>query len=186
MLETWNEAFGKPWQSIQGLALAKEAQSSSQTLLSSIYFSAISIFLSGIFDYEVLQWDKWQVAVPTLSEDAVQMHLGVVLTLTEAALSKTPLSPLLFLFPLRIAGSRSYERWQRDRVLRLLERISQSFAVAKIFKLELGHLWETRDAHLSQWQEALLHPTKELLWARLDIQPGTSNLVVGLNRRMRR
>ncbi|KAK8029686.1 hypothetical protein PG993_010977 [Apiospora rasikravindrae] len=47
-----------------------------EDLISSIFFAAISIYLSGIFDYEILHWQRWGISVPTIAEIEVQEHLG--------------------------------------------------------------------------------------------------------------
>ncbi|KAK8001216.1 hypothetical protein PG991_013438, partial [Apiospora marii] len=72
-------------------------------LLSNVFFAAISIYLSGVFDYEMIHWQRWGIAVPTITEVELQVHLGQILSITSVALHETSLSPLLFLFPLRIA-----------------------------------------------------------------------------------
>ncbi|KAK8113019.1 hypothetical protein PG984_013545 [Apiospora sp. TS-2023a] len=112
-----------------------------ESMLSNVFFAAISIYLSGIFDYEILHWKRWRIAVPTITEMEVQRHLGQILSLTSLALQETSLSPLLFLFPLRIAGARCSKEWQMDCVQVLLTRISRSYAVATVFQRELNNIW---------------------------------------------
>ncbi|KAG9254537.1 uncharacterized protein F5Z01DRAFT_687352 [Emericellopsis atlantica] len=111
---------------------------SHKAVLSKIFFAAISIYLSGVFDYEILHWRHWGILVSTITEDQVQEHVRTILALTALALERSNLSPLLFLFPLRIAGARSCQPWQRERVLQLLARVGASFAVAGAFQMELG------------------------------------------------
>ena len=147
MLETWKCTFFEPVGCVG--ELFTKNNTIPETLLSNVFFAAISIYLSGIFDYEIIYWQSRDISVTCIPEDKVQEHLNSILTLTEVSLQTTTLSPLLFLFPLRIAGARSYEQWQRERVLLLLEQISQSFTVAQIFKTELGQVWYKRDSQVA-------------------------------------
>jgi hypothetical protein len=114
-------------------------------LLSKIFFAAISIYLSGIFDYEITHWHHLGIIPPTLDEVTIQVHTLTILQLSTLALDTTNLSPLLFLFPLRIAGARSRTQWQRDWVARLVTRIGCGFAVAAAILMELNHVWEIFD-----------------------------------------
>ncbi|KAB5582959.1 C6 finger domain protein [Coniochaeta sp. 2T2.1] len=118
-----------------------------QATLCNIFSAAVSIYLSGIFDYEIEHWQqRWEIPVPTVSEDRVQEHLCSILALVELAMRQhTNLSPLLFLFPLRIAGARSCRLWQRERVMVLLAEIGRFFAVADTFRMELREVWRLRD-----------------------------------------
>lgn len=111
-------------------------------LLSRIFFAAISIYLSGIFDYELTHWHQLGLIPPTLDEQAVQTHTNTILGLSSLALDATNLSPLLFLFPLRIAGARSRTQWQRDWITKLISRIGSGFAVATAIATELSYVWE--------------------------------------------
>ncbi|KAK7911587.1 hypothetical protein PG985_014068 [Apiospora marii] len=116
-----------------------------ESLLSNVFFAAISIYLSGIFDYEMLYWQRWDIQVPTITEIEVQGHLGLILSLTSVALHETSLSPLLFLFPLRIAGARCCEKWQMNCVQVLLTCISRDYAVAGFFRAELNGIWRLKN-----------------------------------------
>ncbi|KAK6836389.1 hypothetical protein PG987_006884 [Apiospora arundinis] len=111
---------------------------SPEVLLSNVFFAAISIYLSGIFDYEIVHWQRWRIPVPTITEPEIQEHLGDILYLTNVGLHGTSLSPLLFLFPLRIAGARCSVTAQMDCVQLLLALISRDFAVAGVFFIGVG------------------------------------------------
>ncbi|KAH6609062.1 hypothetical protein Trco_002408 [Trichoderma cornu-damae] len=115
-LSSWYTPYARPAAKPAAHSRAKEDDS---MLLSRIFFAAISIYLSGIFDYEITHWHRLGLAPPTLDEQAVQTHTNTILQLSNLALDATNLSPLLFLFPLRIAGARSRTQWQRDWVARL-------------------------------------------------------------------
>ncbi|KAG5985442.1 hypothetical protein E4U55_000004 [Claviceps digitariae] len=117
-------------------------------LLSRIFHASISIYLSGIFDYHLPQWHTLGLPVlPTLNHHTLTRHLHHILLYTSLALDKTPLSPLLFLFPLRIAGARSHHDCQRQLITSLVARIKQDFAVAGAIEADLDALWKWRALH---------------------------------------
>lgn len=125
--------------------LSPKAKVDEEALLAHVFFSAISIYLSGVFDYDILHWRAWNFAVPTIAENRIQAHVDSILDVAVFALETTALSPLLFLFSLRIAGARSYEARQRQKLLSLLGRISGTFTVARTFRSELQEVWRERD-----------------------------------------
>ncbi|KAL7796775.1 fungal-specific transcription factor domain-containing protein [Trichoderma ceciliae] len=151
-LSSWYISYAQP---VTKLAACNPAEENTSMLLSRIFFSAISIYLSGIFDYEITHWQYLGLTPPTLDEQAVQMHTNTILRLCNFALDTTNLSPLLFLFPLRIAGARSRTQWQREWVTRLVNRIGSGFAVAAAITAELDYVWE-----ISGLEEAPNEPEK--------------------------
>lgn len=138
-LGSWYVSYAQPENKPATCHMDEENDS---MILSRIFCAAISIYLSGIFDYEITHWHNIGLIPPTLDEETVQMHTNAILGLSNLALDTTNLSPLLFLFPLRIAGARSRTRWQRDWVTRLVTRIGSGFAVAAAISTELSHVWE--------------------------------------------
>jgi hypothetical protein len=146
MLQVWKRTFASD--DGTSTALPNRNKASPEMLLCQVFFSGVSIYLSGIFDYEIYHWQSRDIPVPTIPEATIQEHFQTIITLTDFSLDTTTLSPLLFLFPLRIAGARSYTQDQRDAVLLLLDRIGCDFAVTRIFAVELGQFWHDRDAHL--------------------------------------
>lgn len=138
-LGSWHASYAQPEIKTTTCNVIEEDDS---MLLSRIFFAAISIYLSGIFDYEITHWHNIGLIPPTLDEETVQVHTNAILELSNLALDTTNLSPLLLLFPLRIAGARSRTRWQRDWVTRLVTRIGSGFAVAAAISAELSHVWE--------------------------------------------
>lgn len=112
-------------------------------LLANAFFAAVSIYLSGIYDYSIDMWDGWGIPVPTLAQEVVQCHVITILSSITCALERTNISQLLYLFPLRVAGARCTEKWERDQVLMLLRRVGTNFVVARAFETELGILWGT-------------------------------------------
>ncbi|KAK2608550.1 hypothetical protein QQS21_002896 [Conoideocrella luteorostrata] len=113
-------------------------------LLARIFYASISIYLSGVFDYELFYWQHLRLIVPTLDEILIEQHLNTILALTELGLNRTDLSPLLFLFPLRIAGARSCQQWQRDKISALVAHVNKLFAVAAAIDNDLATVWKLR------------------------------------------
>ncbi|KAF4975554.1 hypothetical protein FZEAL_7669 [Fusarium zealandicum] len=141
-LTIWRETQGTPSQKLDsetGASLDDAFQ-----WLAAVFFSASSIYLSGVFDYEMMHWQRMGILVPNLSEGDIQLHVSTILALSGLILETTNVSPLLVLFPLRIAGARSWETWQQECILIHLEKIELSFPVALAFKSELWELWARR------------------------------------------
>ncbi|TQV97044.1 l-psp endoribonuclease family [Cordyceps javanica] len=113
------------------------------SLLTRLFWAAISVYLSGEFDYEMHHWRRFGLAVPTLDPETVRRHVETILTLSEHALDKSGLSPLLLLFPLRIAGARSAwaSKAQRARVLRIMDGIADRFAAGQAIREGLIDAW---------------------------------------------
>ncbi|UPK94835.1 hypothetical protein LCI18_005770 [Fusarium solani-melongenae] len=112
--------------------------------LAEVFFSATSIYLSGVFDYEIVHWQNMAIPVPNLSEEEIQTHVSTILVLSSMILDNSKISPVLVLFPLRVAGARSWDQWQHDCIIELLEKIEQTFPVAAAFRVDLGALWASR------------------------------------------
>ncbi|KZL65451.1 C6 finger domain-containing protein [Colletotrichum tofieldiae] len=114
-----------------------------EMLLSTIYYSATSIYLSGNYDYDLDRWHKFGLGVPTLDLMEIAKHFDSIVLTVEEALKASSLSPLLFLFPLRVAGARANQRWQQDIVTELLQEVRKQFVVADAMLMELGELWSS-------------------------------------------
>lgn len=109
------------------------------SLLAIIYYHAISIFLTGLFDYR-RQFDN--IPYPTLTESIMQAHVCSIISHTQLALSTTNLAGALFVFALRVAGARAVKEDDRAAILQMLAEIStRSFVVAEAFKMDLENLW---------------------------------------------
>lgn len=104
-----------------------------------IFYPAISIYLSGIYDYNPV-W-KEHFTPPSLEPAEIQTHVNSILSRTAIALEKTNITSLLFLFPLRIAGARARTAQQQSEIQALLSRIQGDFKVASAFSSELSKLW---------------------------------------------
>ncbi|KAG8413318.1 hypothetical protein J3459_013862 [Metarhizium acridum] len=115
-------------------------------LLARVFYAAISIHLSGGFDYELPHCQRRKLSVPVLDEATVVQHVCAILCFTDTGLNHATLSPVLFLFPLRIAGARSYCQWQRDTVGALLDQIGIAYAVASAIRADLTQAWKMRAA----------------------------------------
>ncbi|KAF5982809.1 hypothetical protein FCOIX_3534 [Fusarium coicis] len=75
---------------------AKEGPSKQQTVenasgsfsaLAKAFFAATSIYLSGVFDYEIPYWQEKGIVAPNLSEEEIRMHVVNILTHTNTVLS---------------------------------------------------------------------------------------------------
>lgn len=112
--------------------------------LTKAFFAATSIYLSGVFDYEMPYWHEMGIVVPNLNEGEIQEHVNNILTHTSTVLCKSSISPLLVLFPLRVAGARSWQKWQRDCIMQSLFAVERTFPVASAFRNDLRSLWDRR------------------------------------------
>ncbi|CAG9998590.1 unnamed protein product [Clonostachys byssicola] len=122
-------------------------------LLASVFQAATSIYLSGVFDYEINYWVDLGALLPTLTEDDIQAHVRCILELSQAVLERSRVSAVLLLFPLRVAGARSRSSSQREAVSTLLGRIEATFSAAGAFRGDLQRLWtnmEQDDDELGQ------------------------------------
>jgi len=109
-------------------------------LLAETFFSATSIYLSGVFDYEICHWQSLQLPAPTLSEDEIQQQVASILSLSQQ-LAETSISPLLLLFPLRVASARAWQASQKQQIMKLFGILGSSFAVAGAFIADIEDLW---------------------------------------------
>ncbi|GFF97656.1 hypothetical protein IFM53868_09276 [Aspergillus udagawae] len=112
------------------------------SLLATTYFHAISIYLSGIFDYRP-QFNE--IPTPTIVQAVVQNHVDAILRMTEMALNTTNLAAVLFFFPLRVAGARVTTAGETKSIGAMLQEIStRGFAVADAFRADLKSLWHRK------------------------------------------
>jgi hypothetical protein len=122
-------------------------------LLAFVFQAATSIYLSGVFDYEINYWVDLGALLPTLTEDDIQAHVRCILELSQVVLERSRISAVLLLFPLRVAGARSRSSSQRETVSTLLGRIEATFSAAGAFRGDLQRLWtntEQDDDELEQ------------------------------------
>lgn len=113
-----------------------------QSILATIYFHSISIYLSGIFDYRA-QFNE--IPTPTISPAVVQNHVDAILRMAEIALKTTALASVLFFFPLRVAGARVTAAAETESIHAMFRDISaRGFVVADAFTADLRSLWRRK------------------------------------------
>jgi hypothetical protein len=114
-------------------------------LLAETFFSATSIYLSGVFDYEICHWQSLRLPAPTLGEHEIQQHVASILSLSQR-LAEASISPLLLLFPLRVASARAWQAPQKQQIMKLLGIIGSSFPVAGAFMADIEELWDYKNS----------------------------------------
>ncbi|KAK1598204.1 uncharacterized protein LY79DRAFT_598583 [Colletotrichum navitas] len=112
-----------------------------EMLLSTVWYSATSIYLSGNYDYDLPHWQAMGVGVQVLDSAEIAKHFDAIILTVKEAMRASSLSPLMFLFPLRIAGARAKQRWQQCLVKELLQEVRKNFIVADAMLTELAELW---------------------------------------------
>jgi hypothetical protein len=117
-----------------------------QMVLATIYHHAISIYLSGTFDY-FPYWDESGIPTPSIPSSQIQAHVKAILGMVAMALNETNLAGILFLFPLRVAGARAQSLEHKVEITRMLGIITKKgFVVADAFMMDLEDLWERKAA----------------------------------------
>lgn len=112
------------------------------SVLATIYFHGISIYLSGIFDYRA-QFNR--IPTPIISQDVVQNHVDEILRITEISLKTANLAAVLFFFPLRVAGARVTTARETKSICGMLGEISmRGFVVAGAFTADLKSVWRQK------------------------------------------
>lgn len=107
-----------------------------------MYYHAISIYLSGIFDY-ILCSVRTGPGL-SLQDDEVAIHREGILRFSSKALQQSQVSRVFLLLPLRIAGNRCSTTEQCREVFNRICALENEFAVAKAFKAELMQIWSSR------------------------------------------
>ncbi|KAI1071473.1 hypothetical protein LB507_005479, partial [Fusarium sp. FIESC RH6] len=102
-------------------------------------FHALQLFICMNYKFYTC-WDE--LSIPRLTKGETETHVSTVLCYADEILDHSGIPGLLLLFPLRMAGANTNEPWQKDRVLRLLSRISQTgFIVSKQITVDLEDVW---------------------------------------------
>ena len=139
-LSTWKASAGS-WS-----ATSNPTAIDPQMMLAMIYYHAISIYLSGTFDY-FPYWDENHIQAPTLLSSLIEAHVTAILQMVAVALKETNLAGILSLFPLRVAGARARTLEHRFEIARMLGEItSRGFVVADAFTMDLEQLWVRKGA----------------------------------------
>ena len=138
-LSSW-KTFALAWSATSSMTTTIDLQ----MMLATIYHHAISIYLSGTFDY-FPYWDESGIPTPSISSSQVQAHVKAILRMVATALNETNLAGILFLFPLRVAGARAQSLEHRAEIARMLGIITRKgFVVADAFTMDLEELWERK------------------------------------------
>ncbi|CRK39378.1 hypothetical protein BN1708_001602 [Verticillium longisporum] len=142
-----------PSETLTALTLAEEGATlratleaaPSRSLLTRLLVAATSIYLSGNYDYDLPAWRGLGVAVPTLPAPTVKTHCETIVACAREALKERSLSPLLLLYPLRVAGARAWTVEEQVLVDGLLTEVGREFVVAEAFLGELREIWLVRN-----------------------------------------
>lgn len=135
------------WEQVSQFGLSHDGtptNSDVELLVGYIYYNAVSIYLSGSFDYHI-QW-TWPGApcAPILPRRQIDHHVSEILRLSQELLT-LGVSGLMLFFPLRVAGARAVDVWSRHTILDLLHTTaSRGFSVAEAFTADLSDLWATQ------------------------------------------
>jgi hypothetical protein len=111
-----------------------------------MYYHAISIYLSSIFDYILSE----VCTTISLQAEEITLHLEGILTRSDEALQQNQVSQVFLLLPLRIAGNRCSTSKQCYEVLKRLDVLRRQFAVAAAFRSELLDLWSSRSLQIAK------------------------------------
>jgi len=119
------------------------SMSAQDTSVAWMYYHAISIYLSGVFDYTLSE----VCAIPSLRDEEITIHLEGILKRSDEALQQSQTSRVFLLLPLRIAGNRCSNWKQCQAVLKRIDILRDQFAVATAFRTELLQIWSSRSLH---------------------------------------
>ena len=113
----------------------------SQLTIALIYYHAIIVYLSGIYDY-YRYWDH--VVTATLTASDVTFYVNSILEMTEIALRDSNLAGILFFLPLRTAGAMAKNRSQRQEILHMLNSIVHEGLWLRMLSLRVYKLFGRR------------------------------------------
>jgi hypothetical protein len=108
-----------------------------------MYYHALSIYLSGVFDYTLSE----VCAIPSLRDEEITVHLEGILKRSDEAIQQSQTSRVFLLLPLRIGGNRCSNWKQCQEVLKRIDILRDQFAVATAFRTELLQIWSSRSLH---------------------------------------
>ncbi|OJD32480.1 c6 finger domain-containing protein [Diplodia corticola] len=112
-------------------------------LVSYASLHAVSIYLSGIFDYRLHLFSATPMA--TLPQYRVKSHVASILNAVEIAVRHTRLCGLLFLFPLRVAAARATDPLEHKRIMDAFKYIGQhGFDIVRLFQQEVQEVWKRK------------------------------------------
>lgn len=112
-----------------------------ELLIAHIYYHAISIYLSGTYDYHGHWVEPDAPRAPILSQSQIDWHLHEILRESRELLSYGIAGVFLF-FPLRVAGARAQSLYDRQTILSFFSSTAhRGYAVADAFIEDLSDLW---------------------------------------------
>ena len=103
--------------------------------------AAISIYLSGLFDHHRSYWQRYNIPVPTLQPEDIEIYVSTILDNTEQALRLSEVSSISYVFALRVAGARSYTQERRMMVTKLLNQIGRCYVATGALVADLEYRW---------------------------------------------
>ncbi|KAM0326335.1 hypothetical protein ACHAQA_006935 [Verticillium albo-atrum] len=153
------EGLPTPLDRMTALSLAEEGSrlrdaldaAPTGSLLARLLVAATSIYLSGNYDYDLPAWRTLEIEVPILPAETVAAHWSVIVSCAREALRERTLSPLLLLYPLRVAGARAWTAEEQRVIDGLLSEVGSEFIVAEAFLGELREVWRERNDAASRF-----------------------------------
>lgn len=123
------------------------------TQLASILHRALSLYHCRNFIF----YSCWMTrAIPRLSQSEVKEQVESILNLSENLLSMTYIPPVLFLFPLRMAGAYVSDGAIQNKVLGLVRKIRQKgFIISDIIEADLQECWQHQRQSKNSWCNTL-------------------------------
>lgn len=98
-----------------------------------MYYHAISLYLSGIFDHTL----PGILPVAQSSDHEIMVHIDGILEHSDEVLQQSQVSHIFLLLPLRIAGNRCGNTGRCREVLKRVEILQNQFAIARTVRDEL-------------------------------------------------
>ncbi|KAF2178022.1 hypothetical protein K469DRAFT_732098 [Zopfia rhizophila CBS 207.26] len=132
----WEQTFRN-----RGIRTTMPSKPDTELLVGYVYYHAISIYLSGTYDYHMhWSWPDTPCA-PILPRSKIDWHVLEILRVSHELLAQGAAGVLLF-FPLRVAGARAVDGRSRNDILNLLHTTGRrGFIVAEAFTTDLSNLW---------------------------------------------
>lgn len=133
------------WERLTFVLNNHEQHPDTELMIGYIYYHAISIYLSGTYDYHWHWTCSGAPCAPILPRCQIDEHVSSILKLGRVLLVRGVSGVLLF-FPLRVAGARAADDFSRIQIMDLLHTTAiRGFVVAEAFKVDLTGLWANKD-----------------------------------------
>lgn len=107
--------------------------------LAEVYYHTLTLFVARNYTY----YDFWQdMPRPKLTSDQQSQHISSIVTLLQGLCKDLTISGVLFLFPLRVAGSLATDAATKAEIFQLLDTVHrQGFVVAQRVRVDLEELY---------------------------------------------